>query len=83
MRHLNRPGGPQAPRFFSVGQVAGMLGCSTMTIYREIQLGQFPAVKVRSRYLVPAKAIDDMENAALEGQTVVDAADFVLAEGVA
>lgn len=83
MRHLNSRVGPLAPRFFSVGQAAALLGCSPMTIYREIQLGQFPAVKVRTRYLIPAKAIDEMESAALEGQTVVDAADFAVAEGVA
>lgn len=70
------------PRFYSVSQVAGLFGCSPMTIYREIQLGRFPAVQIRGRYLIPAKAIDEMENAALDGQTVVAAADFV-PEGVA
>jgi excisionase family DNA binding protein len=72
----------QNPRFYNVSQVAGLLGVSPMTIYREIQLGRFPAVQIRGRYLIPAKAIDDMEAAALTEQSVVPAADFA-PEGVA
>ena len=37
----------EAPRFYSVAQVARMLGMSTMTVYRAIAAGEFPAIKVR------------------------------------
>lgn len=82
MRRMLNAGGVHRPRFYNVSQVAGLLGCSPMTIYREIQEGRFPAVRIRGRYLIPAKAIDDMESAAIAEQTVVAATDFV-PEGVA
>lgn len=67
----------EAPRFYSVGQVARMLGMSSMTVYRAISAREFPAVRVRGRLIVPAKAVDAMVEAAVTDQTVVDASDFV------
>ena len=72
----------EAPRFYSVAQVARMLGMSTMTVYRAIGAGEFPAIKVRGRLIVPARAIEAMAEAAVVEQTVVDAAGWV-PEGVA
>jgi excisionase family DNA binding protein len=72
----------EAPRFYSVAEVALMLGMSTMTVYRAIAAGEFPAVKVRNRLIVPARAIEAMAEAAVADQTVVDAAGWV-PEGVA
>ena len=72
----------EAPRFYSVAQVARMLGMSTMTVYRAIAAGEFPAIKVRGRLIVPARAIEAMAEAAIVEQTVVDAAGWV-PEGVA
>ena len=72
----------EAPRFYSVAEVALMLGMSTMTVYRAIAAGEFPAVKVRNRLIVPARAIEAMADAAVADQTVVDAAGWV-PEGVA
>ena len=72
----------EAPRFYSVAEVAQMFGMSTMTVYRAIAAGEFPAIKVRGRLIVPARAIDAMAEAAVVEQTVVDAAGFV-PEGVA
>lgn len=66
-----------APRFYSVAQVAAMLGMSGMTVYRAISAREFPAVRVRGRLIVPAKAVDAMVEAAVTDQTVVDASDFV------
>ena len=43
-------------RFYSVAEVARMLGMSTMTVYRAIAEGGFPAVKIRGRLIIPAKA---------------------------
>ena len=67
----------EAPRFYSVAEVARMLGMSTMTVYRAIAAGEFPAVKVRSRLIVPARAIEAMTEAAVADQAVVDAAGWV------
>jgi len=82
MTRLITTGQQQTPRFYNVSQAAGLLGVSPMTIYREIQLDRFPAVQIRGRYLIPAKAIDEMEAAAMTEQSVVSAADFA-PEGVA
>jgi excisionase family DNA binding protein len=85
MRGLNaRTAAPpaEAPRFYSVAQVARMLGMSTMTVYRAIAAGEFPAIKVRGRLIVPARALEAMAEAAVAEQTVVDAAGWV-PEGVA
>lgn len=48
-----------------------------MTVYRAINEGAFPAIRVRGRFAVPAKAIDKMEAVALETRSVVNAADSV------
>lgn len=82
MRNKIHSPGAQSPRFYTVSQVAALIGVSPMTIYREIDAGQFPAVRIRGRLIVPAKAVDAMEDAALTEQSVVAAADFT-AEGVA
>ncbi|MGI9001966.1 MAG: helix-turn-helix domain-containing protein [Pseudonocardia sp.] len=66
-----------APMFHSVKETALMMKVSSMTLYRAIEAGEFPAVKLRGRYLVPAKALEAMVEAAVAGQTVVDAADWV------
>lgn len=53
------------PRFLTVAEAAALLKVSEVTIYRGISAGEFPAVKIRGRYVIPAKAIDAMEDAAL------------------
>ncbi|MCA1675022.1 MAG: helix-turn-helix domain-containing protein, partial [Actinobacteria bacterium] len=68
------PPSGEAPRFYSVAQVAAMLGMSAMTLYRAIADGQFPAIRVRGRLIVPAKAVEAMAEAAVVDHTVVDAA---------
>ena len=54
-----------APRFRSVPDTAAILGMSEVTLYRAIRDGQFPAIKVRGRYVVPSRVLDDMESAAI------------------
>jgi excisionase family DNA binding protein len=66
-----------APKFYSVAQVAHMFGMSPMTLYRAIAAGEFPAVRIRGRLIVPAKAVDAMADVATAEQTVVDAAGWV------
>jgi excisionase family DNA binding protein len=76
-RPLEPPSTPSAPRFYSVAQVARMTGTSEMTLYRAIAAGEFPAVRIRGRLIVPAKAIDAMVEVAVAERTVVDAAGWV------
>ena len=68
---------PEGPRFYSVAQVAAMLGTSPVTLYRAIREGEFPAVRIRGRLIVPAQAVEAMVDAALAEHTAVDAADWV------
>ncbi|MDN5916091.1 MAG: helix-turn-helix domain-containing protein [Pseudonocardia sp.] len=66
-----------APRFYSVAQAAAMFGMSPMTLYRAIAAGEFPAVRIRGRLIVPAKAIEAIADLAIAEQTVVDTAGWV------
>ena len=68
----------RAPRFWSVSDTAEILGLSEVTLYRAIREGHFPAIKVRGRYVVPSRALDDMESAAITSGAVVDAAEYAV-----
>jgi len=68
--------GTEAPKFYSVAQVARMFGMSPMTLYRAIAAGDFPAVRIRGRLIVPAKAVDALADVAIATQTVVDANEW-------
>jgi len=47
-----------------------------MTLYRAIEAGEFPAIRVRKRIIIPARAVDNIEQAAVANNSVVDTADF-------
>lgn len=64
-------------RFYSVAEAARLFGMSEMTLYRAIHDGQFPAVRIRGRLIIPAKAIEAMVEAAVDGGRLVDAATWV------
>ncbi|MDN5757173.1 MAG: helix-turn-helix domain-containing protein, partial [Tomitella sp.] len=64
--------GTNPRKFYSVAEVADMFGMSPMTVYRAISAGEFPAVRIRGRLIVPAKAIAAMAEIATTEQTVVD-----------
>jgi excisionase family DNA binding protein len=64
------------PRFYSVAEAAAIFGLSPMTVYRAIAAGEFPAVKIRGRVIVPAGAIDAMIEAATSEGTLVRSADW-------
>ena len=66
----------QRPTFHSVAETAQMFGMSEMTLYRAIHDGEFPAIRIRGRLIIPARAIEAMIDAAVEGG-LVDAADWV------
>jgi excisionase family DNA binding protein len=63
------------------------MGVSDVTLYRAISAGEFPAVKIRGRYVIPSRAIDALEEAALAGPEAVleesAAAWAAAAQGVA
>jgi excisionase family DNA binding protein len=69
----------EAPRtmFYSVAQVAELLGMSSVTLYRAINSGQFPAIRVRGRVVVPAKAVDAMADAATSSHSLIDPRGWV------
>jgi excisionase family DNA binding protein len=71
-----RPGSLNAPRrWYSVAEVAQMLGMGQMTVYRAIHAGEFPAVRIRGRYVIPAKALEALEEAAVATSSLVAAED--------
>jgi excisionase family DNA binding protein len=77
-----RPGSLNAPRrWYSVAEVAQMLGMGQMTVYRAIHAGEFPAVRIRGRYLIPAKALEAMEDAAVATSALVAAEDLTPTAG--
>lgn len=62
-----------APRlFYTVREAADVLRVGPMTIYRAIGENAFPAVKIRSRYVIPAKAVEAMAAAAAESGQLVE-----------
>jgi len=69
----------ESPRFYSVGEVARLLGMAEMTVYRAIHAGEFPAIKFRGRYVVPAKALDDIVQVAMTTGALVDVAAWTAA----
>jgi excisionase family DNA binding protein len=68
---------PQETQFYSVAEVAALFGLSAMTVYRAIADGEFPAVKIRGRFIVPAKAVHQMIEAATASGSLVDPANWV------
>lgn len=48
----------RAEQFFSVTQVASMLVCSRVTVWRSIANGHLPAVRIGHCWRIPASAIE-------------------------
>ncbi len=63
-------------RWLSVAEVAAELGMCQMTLYRVIKAGQFPAVRVGRRLVIPAAALDAMAAAAVASGAPVSAGDW-------
>jgi excisionase family DNA binding protein len=80
MSQVQRAARDDLPRFYQVAEVAHMLGMSSMTLYRAIAEGEFPAVRVRGRLAIPAQAIEEMAALATSQKTVVDAADWAVVQ---
>jgi excisionase family DNA binding protein len=62
------------PSFYTVAETARLLRVDPATIYRAIREDAFPAVRVRTRYIVPASAVEQMAADAAERGGCVDVA---------
>jgi excisionase family DNA binding protein len=62
------------PAFYTVGEAAKILRCNPNTLYRAIREDAFPAVRIRSRFVVPAVAVDRLAAEAVESGGCVDVA---------
>jgi excisionase family DNA binding protein len=73
---------PTAPSFYTVPEAARILRVDPATIYRAIRANEFPAVQIRTRYVVPADAMRRLAGDATRTGTRVDAAQLgTTAEG--
>ena len=62
------------PIFYTVAEAASLLRVDRATLYRAIREDGFPAVRVRSRYVIPAVAVERLAAAAIESGGCVDLA---------
>jgi len=62
------------PAFYTVPEAAQILRVDPATLYRAIREDTFPAVRVRSRYVVPAVALERLATEAAETGGRVDVA---------
>lgn len=65
------------PAFYTVKEAARILRVDSATLYRAIREDAFPAVRLRSRCLIPAAALDRLIADATESGGVVDPAKLV------
>lgn len=63
-----------SPAFYTVREAARILRVAPSTLYRAIREGDFPAVRLRTRYVVPAAALDRLVREAAETGGLVDPA---------
>ncbi|WP_246360919.1 helix-turn-helix domain-containing protein [Haloechinothrix aidingensis] len=52
--------GAGSPAFYTVAEAAELLRVNPRTLYRAIREDAFPAVRIRSRYVVPAAALEQL-----------------------
>ncbi len=62
------------PAFYTVREAAQILRVDPATLYRAIREDAFPAVRVRTRYVVPAAALHKLVTDAAESGGCVDVA---------
>jgi excisionase family DNA binding protein len=62
------------PAFYTVREAAELLRIGASTLYRIIREGDFPAVRLRSRYVIPAAALEELLAEAKASGGVVDPA---------
>lgn len=64
----------KAPTFYTVREAAKILRCNPSTLYRAIREDAFPAVRIRTRYVVPAAVIERLVREAEESGVCIDVA---------
>lgn len=62
------------PAFYTVREAARILRVDPATLYRAIRDDAFPAVRIRTRYVVPATALHTLMREAAESSGCVDVA---------
>lgn len=55
-----------------MAEVAEILRVDAATVYRSIREGAFPAIRIRSRYVIPAAAVAEMAEEASRSGTCLD-----------
>src|SRR2546423_5942590 len=63
-----------SPAFYTVPEAARILRVTPATLYRAIRDDAFPAVRIRTRYVIPASAVDQLAAEAAESGRCVDVA---------
>jgi excisionase family DNA binding protein len=71
---MNTTSNSVRPMFYTVAEAARLLRVDPATIYRAIREDAFPAVRVRSRYIIPAAAVEQLADQAAETGGCVDVA---------
>ena len=66
----------QEPIFHTVQEAARILRVDAATIYRAIRAGSFPAIRIRSRYVIPAAVLREVAAQAVSSGTCVDLTDL-------
>ena len=64
------------PAFYTVREAARILRVDSATLYRAIREDAFPAVRIRSRYVVPAAALYQLVADAATSGSCVDVAQM-------
>jgi excisionase family DNA binding protein len=64
------------PAFLTVDEVAALLRVDAVTIYRAIRAGEFPAVKIRKRYVIPRRALELLVEDVMVSGSCVDTATW-------
>jgi excisionase family DNA binding protein len=65
-----------SPAFYTVPEAARVLRVTPATLYRAIRDDAFPSVRIRTRYVIPATAVDRMAAEAAESGGCVDVAQM-------
>ena len=68
--------GADVPAFYTVREAARILRVDRATLYRAIRDDAFPVVKLRSRYVVPAAALNKLIAQAAESGGCIDVAQM-------
>lgn len=66
-----------SPAFYTVHETAQILRVDSATLYRAIREDTFPAVRIRTRYVVPAAALERLVTEAAELGGCVDPAQMI------